>query len=160
MEMEVGNTARPVGIDVRHVHPRCERAREGVQQTFFGLVDFCYSEDVIDVGHNSKAFWRHQERGCVPVDIALSIDIQPLYFACRTARQKSIVFDLNEAVEVSFGCRRRRKFDLLATPRWSNRSPTTLFPRGSSCWRRLEIEGNVLIWLLKDIDLGCKVSCL
>ena len=143
--MEVGNTARPVGIDVRHVHPRCEWAREGVQQTFLGLVDFCYSEDVINVGHDGKAFWRHQERGCIPVDITLGIDIQPLYFACRTAGQKPIVFDLNEAVEVSFGCRGRRKFDLLATSRWSNRSSSTLFPRGSSCWCRLEIECNVLI---------------
>ena len=39
VEVEVVDGFGPVGVDLRHVHPGHEGAREGVQQAFFRLVD-------------------------------------------------------------------------------------------------------------------------
>lgn len=50
VEMEVGYRARPVGIDGGHVLPLHEGAGEGVEETFFGLVDLGNAQDVVDVG--------------------------------------------------------------------------------------------------------------
>ena len=59
MEVEVGDGARPVGVDVRHVHPGGERAGEAVEETLFGLVDLGHAQDVVDVGDDGQAGLGH-----------------------------------------------------------------------------------------------------
>ena len=76
--MEVGDGARPVGVDVRHVHPGGEGAGEAVEEALLGLVDLGDPQDVVDVGDDGQAGLRHQVGGSVAVDVALRVDIQAL----------------------------------------------------------------------------------
>ena len=78
VEVEVGDGARPVGVDVRHVHPGGEGAGEAVEETFRGLVDLGDAQDVVDVGDDGQAGLGNQIGGGVTVDVALGVDVQAL----------------------------------------------------------------------------------
>ena len=49
MEVEVWDAARPIGVDIRHVHPLRERTSKGVQETFLGIVYLGNAQDIIDI---------------------------------------------------------------------------------------------------------------
>lgn len=55
MEVEIRDALAPVGVDLGHVHPGDEGAGEGVEETFGGVVDLGYTEDVIDIGDDCQA---------------------------------------------------------------------------------------------------------
>lgn len=76
--MEVGDRAGPVGVNVRHVHPGHKGPGKGVEQAFFGLVDFGDAEDVVDVGDDGEAFVGDEIGGCVAGVGALGVDVEAL----------------------------------------------------------------------------------
>ena len=160
MEVKVGNAARPVGVDVRHVHPRRKRARERVQQPFFGLVDFGNAQDVVDVVDNGQTGRGNEVGGCVSRVRAVGVDVQALDLGGGVAGSEALAVDGNKTVEVTFvGCG-DGEFDDLVAALGCGRSTSTLFTRGARCRGWTEAECHILVLLLQHVDLGRQVSGL
>ena len=162
VEVEIRDAARPVGVDLRHVHPGREGASEGVEEAFFGFVDFGDAEDVVDVVDDREAFRRYKVGSCISAKGSVGIDVQTLNLRCAVAGHEATarVLDRNEDVKVTFGCGGVRELDVLRPAVGRDGSTTSWLSRSTRSWRRFEVKGYVLIALLQDVDLRRKVPCL
>ena len=52
MEPEVRKSARPISVDVWHIHPGSERSGKGVQQAQGWFVYLSNAQDVVNVGND------------------------------------------------------------------------------------------------------------
>ena len=155
VEMKVGDAARPIGIDVGHVHPRSEWTREGIEETFFWLVDLGDPKNVVNVGDDREAGRRDQVGCCVARVCTIGVDIEALDLGCAVAGLKALAVDGDESVKVSFVGGRNWELDHLVATLWSCSTSSALFTRGSRRRRRTQAECNVVVLLLEHIDLRC-----
>lgn len=75
VEMKVWDAARPVGVDIRHVHPGGKRPCKGVQQAFFWLIDFGDAKDVVNVTDDGEAGRGDQVSCCVARICSVGVDV-------------------------------------------------------------------------------------
>ena len=160
VEVEVRDTARPVGVDIRHVHPRRKRTRERVQQTFLGLVDFGDAEDIVNIVDDGEAGRGHEVSGRVAGVCAVSVDIQTLDLRSAVPGGEALAIDVDEAVEVAFVSCGNGELDDLTTALGSDGSSSALFTRGTCRWRWAQAERHILVLLLQNVDLRRQVSGL
>ena len=125
--MEVWDRAGPVGVDVRHVFPLDERASEGVEETFFGLVDFGDAKDVVNVADDGEAGGRDKKRGCVADIGAFGVDIESLDIGCLIAVCKAVAINLDKSIKVAFSGCGVGEPDLLAAAVGGHSSTSALF---------------------------------
>ena len=161
VEVKVRNRARPIGVDIRHVHPGHERAGEGVEQALLGFVDFGNAKDVVNIGDDAQPGLGDEVGGGITVDVTLRIDVQALDGGVGgIAGGEAVVVDLDEAVKVAFLGGGDGEYDALVPTAGGDGAPSTLLAGCSCCWGWSEIEGDVLVGLLEDEDLGCQVARL
>ena len=160
--MHVGQRLRPVGVDVRHVHPRGVGFGEGVEETLFGLVDLGDTEDVVDVADDRHAGVGDEVGRRVACLRAIGVDVQALDLLRSISRNEPTryVLDRYKGVEVTLRCSRIWKLHGLITPIRSDGTATTLLSRTTLRWRRLEEHGDILVALLHDEDLRREIASL
>ena len=160
VEVEVWDRFRPIGVDLGHVHPRGERAGEGIQQPFFRLVDLGYAQDIVDVRDDGKAFVGNEEGGGIADLDALCVDIQTLQLRGCVAWCEAVVFDLHETVDVAFARGGDRKFDDLVAAAGCHCSSSARLTTCALSGCRGQREGYVLVALLEDVDFSREISSL
>lgn len=158
--MDVGDGARPVGVDIRHVLPLDERPSEGVEETFFRLVDFRDAEDVVDVADDCHARGRDEVRGRITDVAALGVDVQALDIGGFVAVFKAVAFDRHKRIKVALRCGWEWKFDLLTPTIGCHRTAAAWFSRGSGHWGWLQLKGDILIALLDHEYLSGEIPGL
>ena len=158
--MEVGDGTRPVGVYFGHVSPRDEGSGKGVEEAFFGLVDFGYAEDIVDVADDGEAGGRNEIGSCVADITADGVDVQALDVGRLIPVRKTVAFYVDEGIEITLRCRGVGEFDFLVPTVRCHGSTSTWFTRCSSCRRWLQIEGDVFIALLEDKYTRSKISSL
>ena len=105
MEVCVGQTFGPIGVNVRHVHPLHERIYESIVETFGRLIDFRDTEDVINVVNDGQTFRWYQVRGCVPLRALTSVNIEALRWTSSIAWKQTTpryVLELYEGIKIAF----------------------------------------------------------
>lgn len=160
VEVEVGDGARPVGVDVRHIFPLDKRPSEGVEETFFRLIDFRDAENIVDVANDCHARRRDEVSGRIANIATLGIDVQALDVGGFVAVCKAIALDRHKPVEVALGCRGVWKFNLLTPAVGRDGTASTWFSRGSGGRGWLQLKGNILIALLDHEDLSGEIPGL
>jgi len=161
--VEVGDGAGPVGVNLRHVHPRREGAGEGVEEALLGLVDLGDAEDVVDVVDDRQPLGRDEVGGCVAGQGAVGVDVQTLDLRGAVAGHEAAagdVLDGDEGVEVAFGCGGVREPDVLCPTAGRDGSTASLLSGGAGSRRGFEVERYVLVALLQDVDLRRQVPRL
>lgn len=163
MVMKIGDGARPIGVDVRHVEPGDERAGEGIEEAFFRLVDFRHAQYVVDVADDGQAARGHQISGCVAGQGAVCVHVQTLDVGGRVSGSEAAagnVEDRYEGVEVALVGGRVGECDVLGAAVGGDGSAAAWLA-GRTCHAGgFEVEGEVLVVLLEDEDASCKVSRL
>lgn len=119
MEVHLGETPRPICIDVRHVHPLSEWIDEGVVEAFCRPPYLCDSENIINIADNRYALCRYQVGSCISFLSAAGIYIESLWRSSRVTGQEPAtadILELHEDIKVSlFGRWIRQSDDLIST---------------------------------------------
>lgn len=160
MKPEVRKCARPISVDVGHIHPRSERLGKGVQQALGWFVYLGNAQYVVNVGDDPQPCRRDKIASRVPIYVSLGVDIQALDLVCRVAGIQPGVIDLDEAVIVSFCIGWNWVIDTLTPTIWSYGPPSTFFSGGSCSRCRLEVECKILVALLEYEDFSSQISSL
>jgi hypothetical protein len=161
MEMRaVRQGARPVGIDIGHVHPWCERTSKRVQQALLGIVDLGDTQNVINVRDKGDSLVGHQESGGVATVCAVGVDIQALHIVCLVSVQKAVALDGHKSIKVTELSRLVGELDCLDTTSCGNAVAAARLAIAALHWGRLERHGDVLISLLNNVDGASQVAGL
>lgn len=160
VEMDVRYAARPVGVNVGHVHPWGERTRERVQQAFLRLVDLGHPQNIINVRNDRDPRRWHEIGGGIPNITSLGVDIQSLNTLRGIPWRQSVVFDLHKCVEIALLSGGIWKLNLLTATGRGDGSSSTWFPGRSCRWRRPQVKSDINIVLLEHEDTGGEVPGL
>jgi hypothetical protein len=149
----VGHSARPVSVDLGHVHPGHEGAGKGIEESFLGIIDLGHSQDVVNVGDEGYTFVGHQEGRGVAAQSTVGVDIESLHILVGyVTRKQAILLDGQEDVKIALGCSLVWQLDVLSAAGCLDRVAAASLAVAALHGRGLQVHGDILLALLDNVD--------
>jgi hypothetical protein len=124
VEMHVGQTLAPVGVDVGHVLPGDVLLGERVEQTLRRLVDLCDTEDIINITDNGETGSGYEVSGRVANRSTLNMCVETLDLVGFVSVHETSAIDRNKDIKVTLDGGVVWKIDGLVSTAWGDSTAT------------------------------------